>query len=145
MTKQLEALTSTVGQLSAQVQSVITGLGQVSADVKQLTTATADVASLRIDFRQFLEQHNKQLERRPSLILEHARNVFAILQAGAFLVGAAVACIVYVSSNANNAELAVMKFRLEQAEKVRDRELAQSTAWATSIEKHASAEAPRKR
>ena len=62
----------------------------------------------------FISGQSAAQANRPTAILDAIRTGLSILQAMAFLVGCTVAAIVYVSSNANNSELSVMKYQISE-------------------------------
>lgn len=81
----------------------------------------------------FISAQNTAQVNRPTAILDAIRTGLSILQALAFLTGATVAAIVYVSSNANNSDLAVLKYQISELKSAARHDHEGRFAWAPGL------------
>ena len=74
------------------------------------------VSSVDYKLDRLVQNQASAAANRPSQMLDAIRTGLSILSTLAFLTGATVAAIVYVSSNANNADLTLLKWRTGKLE-----------------------------
>lgn len=114
-----------------------TGMTDVGTRVRHLE---AEVAGIRDDQKLVfgkLDQISVALASlqagRPALgVMDGIKTGLAILQTLVLLLGAAVTAIVYVSSNANNGDMALMRERISVLQTHVDR-LEQNAGWAPRV------------
>ena len=94
-----------------ETQSLRTDVAGLSARVTSVESSIHNIAD-KLD--RWMHNQNVAATSKPGAMLDMVRTGLSILQALAFLVGCTVAAIVYVSSNANNSDLSVMKYQISE-------------------------------
>lgn len=94
-----------------ETQSLRTDVAGLAARVTSVENSIHNIAD-KLD--RWMHNQTVAATSKPGAVLDMVRTGLSILQALAFLVGCTVAAIVYVSSNANNADLAVMKYQIQE-------------------------------
>ena len=105
-----------------QLRSDVAGLAQGMASLNQT------VHSIDSKFDRFIQGQVTQNAGKPGQVLDAVRTALSILSTMAFLTGATVAAIVYVSSNANNSDITLLKYQVGEA-----RQLLERRSWAPEV------------
>jgi hypothetical protein len=91
--------------------SLRTDVAKIDARV---TSLEGVIHNMDVKLDRWMQSQTQAAASKPTAMLDAVRTGMSILQGAAFLVGCTVAAIVYVSSNANNADIAVMKYQISE-------------------------------
>lgn len=125
MGRQDSQLASDIGPRVRHLEAEMSGIRQ---DIK---TTFAKLDGISVALAQM------QAQRPAASMMEGIKAGLSILQTLVLLVGAGVAAIVYVSSNANNADMALLKERI-QFLKERTAALEQDAGWVPKVQRHSA-------
>jgi hypothetical protein len=109
MPERVDALVNSVNQHTTEIALIRGDLSGLRHDMEMISGAFGQQGQ-KLDT--LLSSVSSLQATKPGAPMENLRNGISIMQSIAFLVGAVVAGVVYISSNANNAELAVMKEKI---------------------------------
>lgn len=112
----------------------------IRADVAGLNQRMQGVESilhgLDVKFDKMVQVQAAAQASKPGQVLDAVRTALSIMSTMAFLTGAVVAAVVYVSSNANNSDITLLKWRVEKVEQTVMPWVADVRRTATDSQRH---------